>query len=88
MLAPKAWVPFKVLRAKVETVTIRQDGLGNTISIDRVVKSPTLTPERAEEDMSKNETKEVDAFPNANLKRNWYALVDSNRRNNERSLIC
>ena len=39
-LRPKVMGPFEVLDDTAETVTIRQDGLAVTVSIDRRIKDP------------------------------------------------
>ena len=43
-LLPRATGPFEVKSASEDTVTVEQDGLLNTISIDRVTKVPSTTP--------------------------------------------
>lgn len=50
-------------RATAGTLTTRQNGFENTISIDRVVEKPTLTPEGAAQDIRKNQTEKVNDVP-------------------------
>ena len=46
-LLPKTTGPYKVIRSTPDTVTISQDGLENTISIDRVTVAPSRSTPRA-----------------------------------------
>ncbi|CAN8070204.1 unnamed protein product [Agarophyton chilense] len=47
-LLPKSWGSYKVLNASNHTVTVEQDGIPNTISIDRITVAPETVQHRIE----------------------------------------
>lgn len=51
-LMPKTSGPFQVLQATLDTVTIDEDGIPNTVSLDRVTLAPSRMPQDTTSDVN------------------------------------